>query len=79
MFSITCSGASLSKNKDLYAVGDFVGHIKVFKSESPTSTHILHEGHIPDQVRYLHFHDYHNAILFIGTISGAVYVWNVLT
>lgn len=32
MFSITCSGASLSKNKDLFAVGDFTGHLKVFKT-----------------------------------------------
>jgi hypothetical protein len=30
MFNITCSGASLSKDKDLYAVGDFTGHIKLF-------------------------------------------------
>jgi len=59
MFSITCSGASLSKNKDIYAVGDFVGNIKIFHSHG-SSSKIIKEAQIPDQVRYIHFHDYHN-------------------
>lgn len=74
MFNITCSGSSISKNKDLIAVGDFTGNIKVFH---PSKDHeIIAEGTIQDSVRYLHFHDYHNNILFIGAFSGAVYVWN---
>ena len=77
MFNITCSGASLSKNKDLYAVGDFTGSVKIFTDH--TQTNLLKEAMIPDQVRYLHFHDYHNDVLFIATFSGNVYVWNVKT
>lgn len=34
------------------------------------------EVHINDQIRYLHFHDYYNSILFIGTFSGTVYSWS---
>ena len=33
MFNITCSGAALSKDKDLVAIGDFTGHIKVFSTQ----------------------------------------------
>jgi hypothetical protein len=76
MFNITCSGAALSKDKDLVAVGDFTGNVKVF-SALDSRTKILAEGSIPDQIRYLHFHDYHNEILLIATFSGAIYTWNV--
>jgi len=34
MFSITCSGSSLSKNKDLIAVGDFTGRVSIYCSKS---------------------------------------------
>ncbi len=77
MFNITCSGASLSKDKDIFAVGDFTGNVKLFTDQSKTK--LLKEALIPDQVRYLHFHDYHNQVLFIATFSGNVYVWNVLS
>ena len=77
MFNITCSGASLSKNKDLYAVGDFTGSVKIFSDHSHTT--LLKEAVIPDQVRYLHFHDYHNDVLLIASFSGNVYVWNTRT
>lgn len=77
MFNITCSGASLSKNKDIFAVGDFSGNVKLFSDHSKTK--LIKEALIPDQVRYLHFHDYYNPVLFIGTFSGNVYVWNTLS
>jgi WD40 repeat protein len=77
MFNITCSGASLSKNKDLFAVGDFTGSVKIFSDHSHTN--LLKETMIADQVRYLHFHDYHNDVLLIATFSGNVYVWNTKT
>jgi hypothetical protein len=76
MFSITCSGASLSKDRELFAVGDFIGHLKVYK-RIEGRFEIYSEAQIINQVRYLHFHDYHNEILLIGTISGPVYVWNL--
>lgn len=74
-FNITCSGASLSKNRDVLAVGDFTGNVKLFSATE--KTHVLNEVCIDgEQIRYLHFHDYHNDILLIGTIGGRVYVWN---
>lgn len=78
MFDITCSGASISKNKDLVAVGDFTGNVKVYCAKSE-KTILIKEGAVPDQVRYIHFHDYHNDVLLIATFSGAVYVWNPRT
>ncbi|CDW77113.1 wd40 repeat-containing protein [Stylonychia lemnae] len=73
MFSITCCGSSLSKNKDLIAVGDYLGKIHIYCSKTQK---ILHQAQIDDQIRYMHFHDYHNEILLIATFSGAIYVWN---
>lgn len=58
MFSITCSGASLSKNGDLVAIGDFSGNIKIFNAKASKTTLIKETSILPDQVRYLHFHDY---------------------
>ena len=46
MFNITCSGASMSKNKDLYAVGDFIGHIKLFKLDKGSTLQVMKEGQI---------------------------------
>lgn len=34
MFGITCSGATLSKDRDLMAIGDFTGNVKVFRRET---------------------------------------------
>ena len=48
MFNITCSGATLSKNKDFFAVGDFTGHIKVFKAEDPRRASVFLEAQISD-------------------------------
>jgi len=48
MFNITCSGATLSKNKDFFAVGDFTGHLKVFKAEDLLKTSVFLEAQIPD-------------------------------
>ena len=73
MFNLTCSGASLSKDKDLMAVGDFTGKVKIFLKDSGKQ---VAETQVLDSVRYLHFHDYHNNVLLIATISGAVFVWN---
>jgi hypothetical protein len=36
MFNITCSGATLSKNKDIFAVGDFTGNVKLFSDQGKT-------------------------------------------
>lgn len=78
MFNLTCTGASLSKNQDLLAVSDFTGTIRLFCGLS-TTTKLLKESNLPDQIRYMHFHDFHNHVLLIGTFSGAVYVWNIHT
>ena len=48
MFNITCSGATLSKKKDYFAVGDFTGHIKVFKAEDADRNSVFLESQIPD-------------------------------
>lgn len=36
----------------------------------------ISEANIGEAVRYLHFHDYHNDLLLIGTFSGNVFAWN---
>ena len=38
IFSITCSGSSISKNKDLIAVGDFLGNIRIYSAISDNAT-----------------------------------------
>jgi WD40 repeat protein len=73
MFSITCCGASVSLKKDMVAVGDFSGNIKIY---NPMNGSLLCDTNIGESVRYLHFHDYCNHILFIGTFSGNLFVWN---
>jgi WD40 repeat protein len=73
MFHITCCGASISKDAKIVAIGDFSGTIKLFDTLTGKE---YGSGNIGESVRYLHFHDYQNEILLIGTFSGNLFVWN---
>lgn len=57
----------------MVAIGDFSGNIKVY---NPTNGVVIADTNIGESVRYLHFHDYSNHILLIGTFSGNLFVWN---
>jgi len=74
MFHITCCGASISKDQDMIAIGDFGGNLKVME---PKTGLTMFETNIQESIRYLHFHDFHNNVLLIGTFSGNVFVWNL--
>ena len=69
-FGLTCCGASISRSLEYSACGDFAGNIVLFRNEESAKPILKIQNEA--SVRYLHFHDGVENLLFIGGLAGGL-------